>query len=443
MLSSLLVSQQQIILMRELLLLFAGVEGQYLRLASNAGAENGAGSGGGVSADQTKEVKVVMDMDHVDRSTAVKVRQLFPLVEAVFSLRAFLKRHAGYNYGLVMHSLCSALSTILREFTILVAQLDYLLQRGVLQTLTKFTYLTHGSQCTLMLLNQLVRSIRPHVGGALLNALHSFYEQQGDQRSRELVKGLLEKAAEPFYRMLATWIYRGEVADVYGEFFIVEDPSLSKETLSEDFNASYWDGKHRLSVQHLPTWLASHGQRILMVGKYLHVLRHGLVAGSNISSSAEEKKDLAMMDENYEDGEGGVKGVALDLSHHNNTTLSLIDASYTSSSAHLLRVLIHQHNLYGHLEALQRFFLLRQGDFFIHFMDLAEEELRKETRDISLSRLQHLLNSAIASSSMSSASLMNGNSAGEEYKDRLKCSLASHNLIQHLHLIQAGLITHY
>lgn len=60
------------------------------------------------------------------------------------------------------------------------------------------------------------------------------------------------------------------------------------------------------------------------------------------------------------------------------------------------------------------------------FMDSAEEELRKDVKEVSLQRIQALLQLAVQTSTL----------ASDPHREDLTCSLASHNLIQHLHLIQ-------
>ena len=59
-------------------------------------------------------------------------------------------------------------------------------------------------------------------------------------------------------------------------------------------------------------------------------------------------------------------------------------------------------------------------------MDTAAEELRRDAKEISSSRIQALLQLAIQTSTLSN----------DVHREDLSCYLASHNLIQHLHLIQ-------
>ena len=102
-----------------------------------------------------------------------------------------------------------------------------------------------------------------------------------------------------------------------------------------------------------------------------------------------------------------------------------IDDAYIISSRAILR-LLDSRGLRSHLRSMRRFFLLEHGDFFTQFMDSAEEELRRDVRDVVLTRVQGLLQIALQTSTL----------LHDPHKEELSCTLASHNLIQHLHLIQ-------
>lgn len=45
--------------------------------------------------------------------------------------------------------------------------------------------------------------------------------------------------------------------------------------------------------------------------------------------------------------------------------------------------------------SIKHYFLMDKGDFFVHFMDLTEEELRKPVDDIAAPRLEALLELAL------------------------------------------------
>ncbi|KAG8543662.1 hypothetical protein GDO81_024065 [Engystomops pustulosus] len=72
--------------------------------------------------------------------------------------------------------------------------------------------------------------------------------------------------------------------------------------------------------------------------------------------------------------------------------------------------------------SIKHYFLMDQGDFFVHFMDLTEEELKKKVEDIIPTRLEALLELALR---MSTANT-------DPFKDDLKIELMPHDLITQL-----------
>lgn len=50
------------------------------------------------------------------------------------------------------------------------------------------------------------------------------------------------------------------------------------------------------------------------------------------------------------------------------------------------------------VRSIKHYFLMDKGDFFVHFMDLTEEELKKPVDDIIPSRLEALLELALRTS---------------------------------------------
>lgn len=76
--------------------------------------------------------------------------------------------------------------------------------------------------------------------------------------------------------------------------------------------------------------------------------------------------------------------------------------------------------------SIKHYFLMDKGDFFVHFMDLTEEELKKPVDDIVPPRLEALLELALR---MSTANT-------DPFKDDLKV-----NMLQYQSVIYAILIT--
>ena len=466
-LSSLAPGAQHAVLLREILLALSGVEGHYVRVAA-AGPSAAVASSSGASS-VLRELNLVVESDTADRTAASQVALLLPICEGAVQLREFVRVHSRYEFGLVSHALAAAIKAMLREFDILVAQLEHLLSGGRL-SLQKMVYLLQPTKTTLRLLEKLVRRLRDCAGGRLVDGLHACFLEQGDERARQLHGALLNRAAEPFLKMLSAWLFRGELQDPYREFMVFEDTSVSKEALQDDFNAQYWESRYTLRDSHVPKLLRPLALKALTAGKYLNVVRDCvgdgdkdrswgadgapassrpgarrkvlLVPATSASAGEEGKEerlavagaDVLVITLPHEralrfDLDGSSAGQGGGVGGGGGTSLArAIEDAYQFSSRALLSLLEEQYCLSAHLRSLSRFFLLEHGDFFIQFMDIAEDELRKDVRDVSLSRVQGLLQLAIQTSTL----------ATDPNREDLTCSLAQHNLIQHLHLIQSA-----
>lgn len=99
-----------------------------------------------------------------------------------------------------------------------------------------------------------------------------------------------------------------------------------------------------------------------------------------------------------------------------------IEKAFSYASKVLLDFLMEGQELLAHLRSIKRYFLMDQGDFFVHFMDLTEEELKKPVDDIAPPRLEALLELALR---MSTANT-------DPFKDDLKIELMPHDLITQL-----------
>ena len=90
-----------------------------------------------------------------------------------------------------------------------------------------------------------------------------------------------------------------------------------------------------------------------------------------------------------------------------------IDLAFKFASRELLKELRGVHELMGRLNALRRYFLMNQGDFFLYFMSVARTELFGKAEDVQYQRLQGLLEQSIN----------NSNAKYDKYADYLKVKL--------------------
>ena len=125
-------------------------------------------------------------------------------------------------------------------------------------------------------------------------------------------------------------------------------------------------------------------------GKYLNAIRESGASrqssGSGESGSGRDDAAAFAMPPKPKDGLGriamGTNG--------GGTHAARIDAAFKHASNGLLRAVRRR----GICEAVlgdARYFLLDQGDFLVHFVDIAGHELRRRAPDISVNKLQSLL----------------------------------------------------
>ena len=139
-LNTLSADEQQLILLRELLLVLSGVEGQYIRMkASNSTSSNSFVGPLSVAeaSRQLQHLSFTIDMDSTNRSIASQVSHLFPICESAIHIREFLRLHSRYDFGLVSHAASASTKLIVREFDLVIAQLEHLL-------LTRLYYVKYG-----------------------------------------------------------------------------------------------------------------------------------------------------------------------------------------------------------------------------------------------------------------------------------------------------------
>jgi gamma-tubulin complex component 2 len=215
-LSSLSVEQQQIILMRELLLALSGFEGEYIRVAAPVVSAASSLANASPSSIATncpgspylRTVYFVMDADSADKSLISQVGQLLLLCESVVRIKDFIRVHSRYEYGLVSHAFASALQALLQDYENVVIQLECLLNADKL-TLQKIVYFLQPSHFVIRLLDRLCcDTIRDVTGGLLIDLLYQSIQEQGDEKAKEIHMRLFNASAEPYFKMLQLWLFR-------------------------------------------------------------------------------------------------------------------------------------------------------------------------------------------------------------------------------------------
>ena len=361
------VEVQELLIMQDLLSVLIGIDGKYLRIKVTS-VEPGLA----IRLDPT-----------LDLSLADLVDRVLPLTHYYVRIVRFLELRHNYEFGLVNHALCAAVRELLREYLILVAQLEYQMSLAQL-SLQKLWYYVQPALQTLKALHGLVVDIETDApgrersatlrGGMLLNTLHQHVVAAGgEQHASKLLGFIIQESAAPYLQMLSAWLRDGVVQDPYGEFMIEERPNRPH------YDDSYWEKRYVIREKHVASFFADGEvvKKILNTGKYLTVLRE-------CADSKQLQTDRGPSATRSRSGSsspppfgGGDALEGLTYTGNSRVYAQLVQEAYASSSQRVLNLLVDGGNLVRRLQSVKRFFLLDQGDWLVHFLDLADEELRR------------------------------------------------------------------
>ena len=102
------------------------------------------------------------------------IKLLLPICESGIRVREFIKVYSRYEYGKVSQALASGIRGILREFDLLVAQLEMLELKQQLSLQTLMFHL-QPAKMTLKSLDRLCTKLRDTSGGRMLDVLYGTY----------------------------------------------------------------------------------------------------------------------------------------------------------------------------------------------------------------------------------------------------------------------------
>ncbi|XP_008821394.1 gamma-tubulin complex component 2 isoform X2 [Nannospalax galili] len=376
-------ASQESAVVEDLLYVLVGVDGKYITAQPLAGRQN----------------RTFLVDPNLDLSIRELVNRILPVAASYSTVTRFIEEKSSFEYGQVNHALAAAMRTLVKEYLILVTQLEQLHRQGLL-SLQKLWFYIQPAMRTIDILASLATSVDKGecVGGSTLSLLHDrSFNYTGDSQAQELCLYLTKAASAPYFEILEKWIYRGIIHDPYSEF-MVEEHELRKEKIQEDYNDKYWDQRYTVLPQQIPSFLQKVAGKILSTGKYLNVVRE---CGHDVTCPVAKEIIYTLKERAY---------------------VEQIETAFNYASKVLLDFLMEEKELVAHLRSIKRYFLMDQGDFFVHFMDLTEEELRKPVEDITPTRLEALLELALR---MSTANT-------DPFKDDLKIDLMPHDLITQL-----------
>ncbi|XP_073151359.1 gamma-tubulin complex component 2-like isoform X1 [Henckelia pumila] len=380
---------QELIVIDDLLSALVGIEGRYTSIRRVLGKDDNV----------TFQVDASMDL-----ALQESAKRIFPLCESYLLINQFVESRSQFKSGLVNHAFAAALRSLLLDYQAMVAQLEHQFRLGKL-SIQGFWFYCQPMMGSMQALSIVIKksSANKFTGSSVLNLLQSQAKAMaGDHVVRSLLEMMSHSASQAYLGILERWVYEGVITDPYGEFFIAENKSFKKESLTLDYDAKYWQQRYSLKDD-IPSFLANAAETILTTGKYLNVMRE---CGHNIQVPVAEDSKLTSVGSNHR--------------YH-----ELIKAAYDFASGELLNLIKEKYDLMGKLRSIKHYLLLDQGDFLVHFMDIAREELMKKPDDISTEKLQSLLDLALRSTA----------AVADSYHEDLTCCVETTTLWKRLSVL--------
>ena len=326
------------------------------------------------------------------------------------ALEAFVEVQSRAEYGAVSHAMCAVIRKLLKDYLILIAQLENQLLNNPNFTLhVLHIHTMPTAQCLAQLYSLGQELLRRNglldqdldesiddfddvdnileqlkEGGDLVpgamsskkickggNVLRLLSERlatlSGDPTAKTLLETLLREASRPYMTMLNEWLHHGGIKDPHAEFLVKEQKWIKREKLEEDYTDEYWEKRYTIRENEVPPQLEGVKEKVLLAGKYLNVVRE--CGGVDISKA--------------------VKDVPKTLDDRR--FLENVNGAYTYANASLLNLLLTKNSLTTRFRSLKHYFFLDRSDFFSYFLELSASELRKPAKSVNESKLQSLL----------------------------------------------------
>ena len=395
-LSSLNSTEQDEILVNDLLLVMLGLEGKYIKRVVNT-----------TSYKDFKvefEVEPYLDNPTCDPPLLSLTNLILPMGYYYSSITYFLNMGSKPETGLVVKGFCDGLKKILREYILFVNQLEeHKNNPNSNINLQQLWWVCQPSIKLLECLHKLCQKCFMIKGGALLNIIYSSYLNENDTQIKTIYKYLLNKSFIPFFDMIKLWICHGflENEHDFQEFMIFSPKSYIKEKLNDYYHDLFWETKFILSENNIPTFLQKIATKILFIGKSYNIIKE---CGKNIKCPYEQELEMFKDKENEDENDINdiiksnfniyKKNEIVDFNGNNNYGYkksnqmifeteriiefeNLIDKIYQWINDTLKNILFNEKDLILMIESFKKYYLMEAGDFYNDFIELNLDLLNK------------------------------------------------------------------
>ncbi|KAI2055732.1 gamma tubulin complex Spc97/GCP2 subunit Alp4 [Ophidiomyces ophidiicola] len=391
---------QEAAILQDLLFVFMGYEGEYIQFANSYNPD--------LESDRLvgPSYQVIPGLDPSLRDLT---KGMLKMATHYSALEAFVEVQSRAEFGAVNHALCATIRKLLKDYLILVSQLESQLLNNdnfTLHVLHLHTMPTAQSLAQLYSFGQellrknsllaqdpdesiddfddvenILEQLREggdlvpggmskkyckggNVLGLLTQRLATF---SGDPATKVLLQTLLRESSKPYMKMLNEWLHHGEIKDPHSEFLVKEQKGIKRDKLEEDYTDEYWDKRYTIRETEVPPQLETVKDKVLLAGKYLNVVRE--CGGIDIS------KEMEDVPQSFDDPR----------------FLDNVNEAYTHANASLLNLLLTKNSLTTRFRSLKHYFFLDRSDFFSYFLELGASELRKPAKSVNEGKLQSLL----------------------------------------------------
>ncbi|UNI21752.1 gamma tubulin complex Spc97/GCP2 subunit Alp4 [Purpureocillium takamizusanense] len=392
---------QEAAIVEDLLFVFMGFEGQYIRFAKGYDPHE--------ERDRLSGPPFRI-MPGLDPSLHDLTKSMLKMATYYSALEAFVDVLSRREFGAVNHALCASVRKFLHDYLIMIAQLET-------QFLTSDTFTVHilnihtisTSHLMLQLYSLAQELLKKNAllddeseedddseddydkvleklndnkdllpgnmstekickGGVVLGIVTKRLEtMSGDPAARALLTSLLRDASRPYMKMLNEWLHQGSINDPHSEFLIKEQKSIRRERLEQDYTDEYWERRYTIRDRDVPPQLEAVKDKVLLAGKYLNVVREcGGVDVSKVVTDVPTSFDDSRFLENVND-------------------------AYAHANESLMQLLLTTHALPARLRSMKHYFFLDPSDYFSYFLELGASELRKPVKTVNTGKLQSLL----------------------------------------------------
>ncbi|KAI0413589.1 Spc98 family-domain-containing protein [Xylaria grammica] len=391
---------QETVMIEDLLFVFMGYEGQYIRYSYGYNPSDER------DRLQGPTFKILPGLDPSLQDLTLSMLQMATHHSA---LEMFVNVQSREEFGIVNHALCAAIRRYLHDYLVMVAQLET-------QFLTNETFTLHllhvHTLSTSQMMSQLYALASDLLkrnallddeseeesevedfdniienlkrggdlvpgnmtgkkickGGVVIELITKRLESMsGDPAARSLLTSLLRDASRPYMAMLNEWLHHGEIKDPHSEFLIKEQKSMRRDMLEQDYTDDYWERRYMIQKQNIPPQLQDVKDKVLLAGKYLNVVRE--CGGVDISKVTRD----------------------VPTSFDDPRFLDNVNNAYAYANESLMGLLLTTHALPARLRSLKHYFFLDPSDYFTYFMELSASELRKPLKSVNTVKLQSLL----------------------------------------------------